>query len=291
MKTALRRVPVLGPLAASAWSRLRAARERPIALRAMREAHHPLGSRIADALCRCDAVSAVSAGARLEAIEKERHALSLCQEPLVDGSLDAPGLYDEGVTLADACRVSKPPRAARLMYELVRELAPEQVLELGTNLGISSAYQAAALARNGRGRLVTLEASPYRVRAARELHARVGLDVVTYRQGLFAETLSPVLAEFAPIDFAFIDGHHQYEPTLAYFDEVWRHATSDAVFVFDDIRWSEGMERAWRALQDDARVALAVDLGSVGICVTRPQAAEGARDVLPPFWSALVEPR
>lgn len=70
-------------------------------------------------------------------------------EPLVDGSLGEPGPYDGERSVGDACKASRPPQPSLFMYLLIREFAPSRVVELGTNLGISSAYQAAALQANG----------------------------------------------------------------------------------------------------------------------------------------------
>ena len=42
------------------------------------------------------------------------------------------------------------------------------------------------------------------------------------------------------MDLACIDGHHQYQPPLDYFEALWRYSRQTAIFVFDDIRWSEG---------------------------------------------------
>ena len=186
--------------------------------------------------------------------------------PLIDGSEPEPGLYDEGQTIAAATKVSKSPRGGLLLYELIHEFKPQLVVELGTNVGISAAYQAAALNDNANGgRLVTLEASPYRLRLARSLHATLGLENVSYVQGLFSETLEAALAEHGQVDLAYIDGHHQYQPTLDYFDALWRSSRDAAIFVFDDIRWSEGMLRAWTRLRADPRLDLTVDLGSMGL--------------------------
>ena len=52
--------------------------------------------------------------------------------------------------------------------------------------------------------MVTLEASPYRVRLARTIHTELELENVSYVTGLFSDTLAPTLAELAgaepPID-------------------------------------------------------------------------------------------
>lgn len=73
------------------------------------------------------------------------------------------------------------------------------------------------------------------------------------------------------MDLAFIDGHHQYQPTLDYFDEILKMSSLNAVFVFDDIRWSDGMENARSQIQLDDRLGVILDLSSVGVCVRRRQ--------------------
>ena len=75
------------------------------------------------------------------------------------------------------------------------------------------------------------------------------------------------MADLGLIDLAFIDGHHQYQPTLDYFEEIFRFSTPDTVFVFDDIRWSDGMKRAWSQIQSDDRLNLIVDLSRIGVCM------------------------
>jgi predicted O-methyltransferase YrrM len=163
---------------------------------------------------------------------------------------------------------SKPRRWGVLMMKLVRELDSRRCLELGTCIGVSAAYQGAGLELNGNGgRLVTLEADSNRARVARRNLDALGLDAVELRLGRFQETLDPVLDE-APVDFAFIDGHHQEEPTLDYFERVSGHATRPAVLLFDDVGPRlEGMLRAWRRICADPRVMVAVQARSLGICV------------------------
>lgn len=218
-------------------------------------------------------------------LEKERELMLTRNELLVDDTLVSEGLYDRGVTLAQACSVSKPPKWCLLLYQLIREIKPLNVIELGTNLGISSAYQAMALDLNGQnGQLITLEDSPYRLRVARNLHTKIGLKNVTYVQGLFGDVLDSTLKKIdCPIDFAFIDGHHQYEPTLQYFDVISKYLSEDAIVVFDDIRWSQGMRRAWEEILADERVGLAVDLYSVGVCIVTQEAHQSDRAFVGPM--------
>lgn len=203
-------------------------------------------------------------------IELERQHLLKRYEPLIDGSLETPGLYDEGVSVMHACQVSKSPKPALLLFLLVRALKPKNIIELGTNVGISSAYISAGLQGSELAiRITTLDASPYRQRLAKEVHRNLGLNNISYVQGLFTDTLRTTLEALGLVDLAFIDGHHQYQPTLDYFEDILKFSSPDAVFVFDDIRWSDGMKKAWTQIQSDERLGLIVDLDSVGICARR----------------------
>lgn len=173
--------------------------------------------------------------------------------------------------LGDVCqRRSKKEPWGIFLLTLARMVAPVRCIELGTCLGISASYLGAGMKLAGGGELTTLEGAPALAEQAAKHLARLGLDDVEVVSGLFASTLAGVLDGGRPVGLAFIDGHHQHEPTLAYFEQLASHLTEPAVVVFDDIRWSEGMELAWADLLRHPLVRVAVDLDSVGVCVVGP---------------------
>jgi predicted O-methyltransferase YrrM len=185
------------------------------------------------------------------------------------------GSITHNVVGAICRRASSTRSKALLLYGLVRESAPARALEMGTALGISAAYQATALRHTVPGaRLTTLEGAPALAAVARETFASVGLDNVDVRVGRFRDTLPAALAE-GPLGYAFVDGHHDEEATLEYFERLLPHAP-DSVLVFDDIRWNDRMERAWRRIAADDRIGLAVDLDEYGVVFTG-RAASGWR--------------
>jgi len=240
------------------------------------EAAGPTGARMAGVLRQLRSGDLGPSTAWIDRIEAERQRLFRSDALVVDEPDAEPGPFDAGKTIRDISTASREPRPATLLHLLIREFQPAVALELGTNLGISSAYLASALRLNGQGTLFTLEGSPHRVRHAQAVHQRLELDNITYVTGLFADTLGGVLDDARPIGFAFVDGHHQKEPTLNYFDAIWPHTREKAVIVFDDIRWSEGMKEAWRTLQEDQRIRVAVDLRDMGLCITtRDPSPEG----------------
>jgi len=176
-------------------------------------------------------------------------------------------------TLGDMTRSSTPPRWAYLLLRLIRELRPESVLELGSCVGISACYQAAALELNGAGRLLTLEGAPVlaarSVRSIEELALAHRASVI---EGRFQDTLDDVLGELKPIEMAFIDADHLEAPTLHYTERILAASAEEAILVFDDIRWSPGMTRAWSTIAADPRFALTLDLRVVGIAVVSESA-------------------
>jgi predicted O-methyltransferase YrrM len=161
---------------------------------------------------------------------------------------------------------SIPPDWGRFQLRMVRELAPRSCLELGSGVGLSAAYQAAAMELNGRGRLTTLEGARTLGEEAKRSVAALGLDDrVAVRLGPIDETLPEVLPEISPIDYAFLDAEHSEEATWRHFRMIAPHVASGGVVVLDDVTFTDGMRRAWSRIAGLDRVALAMRLGRVGV--------------------------
>jgi len=170
--------------------------------------------------------------------------------------------------VADIARTAaKPPHLAQLLFRLVNYFRPATILELGTSLGLTTAYLAAA---DSCSRVLTFEGCPNVAAVARETFAALQLRNIQLIEGNIDDTLAPALSTLgAPLDFAFFDGNHRYEPTLRYFEQCLTHRTDNSVFVFDDIHWSEDMERAWEAIKVHPDVMLTVDLFYIGLVFFR----------------------
>lgn len=216
----------------------------------------------------------------VEPIETLRSAMAASTELLTRtdyGAGDAQSTrtaetMNEGIevtdTLAAVCHAaSKSPSWCLVLFRLVRAVRPVSCIEMGTAVGLSAAYQAAALKLNGAGTLATLEGAASLAGVARRNLQLLGLSNAEVVVGRFSDTLAGVLAERRPVDYVFVDGHHDEHATRSYFDTIVPALAADAVLVFDDIAWSDGMRRAWQAISGDVRVRLAVDLGQVGLCV------------------------
>lgn len=174
----------------------------------------------------------------------------------------------QNLTMAQTSLSSKSKLWAFLLYNLIRTFQPRSCLELGTNVGISAAYQGLALEFNGKGKLVTVEGDPGRAACACKHWEKLNIANIHVVVGKFQEILVEVAERHAPIDYAFIDGHHDRDATLRYFDILLPHLAKQAVVIFDDINWSPGMQEAWAKIQTNQRVQLFSDLYVLGICLT-----------------------
>lgn len=155
----------------------------------------------------------------------------------------------------------KPKRYNRLLYNLIQHYDLKSAIELGTSLGISSAYMASTGAS-----VATIEGDPAIAEIADQNFKRLNLPSIRNYTGNFDDLLETAIADMGQPDFVFIDGNHRFEPTLRYFHTVLPHLNfSKSVLVFDDIHWSEEMEKAWAAIQQHPQVMLSVDLFFVGL--------------------------
>jgi predicted O-methyltransferase YrrM len=182
-------------------------------------------------------------------------------------------------TLGEVTRsTSKPGQWGRFLYRIVRELRPERCLELGTSVGMSGCYIAAGLAANARGRLITIEGEEAPARVAREVFEQAALGArVEVRVGQFADEMPAALDSLGEVELAFIDGHHQYAPTMNYFTTILEATVPGGLLVFDDITYIRDMKAAWRDIRADSHVTGSMTIGTVGFAVIGGQRAEHRR--------------
>ena len=157
---------------------------------------------------------------------------------------------------------AKNAKFGKLLYRIIQFCKPNNILELGTSLGISSLYLAKA---NQNSQVFTFEGCPETANIAEQNFKKLNASNINTTLGDFNKTLNSKLEEIKTIDLAFIDGNHQEKPTIDYFEKCLKHSNNDTIFIFDDIHWSEGMEKAWNYIKAHQKITLTIDLFFVGI--------------------------
>ncbi len=157
---------------------------------------------------------------------------------------------------------AKSAKFGQLLYRLIQHFQPKNILELGTSLGISANYLGGA---NPNSKLYTLEGCPNTAKKAIENIESLGFENIDVVVGDFKDTLTPTLNKIEKLDFGFLDGNHQKQPTIDYFEKCLKYIDKNSVLVFDDIHWSTGMEEAWKQIKNHPKVYVSIDLFFVGL--------------------------
>ena len=160
-------------------------------------------------------------------------------------------------------KVAVRPKYGRLLYQLVKYFQPVNILEIGTSIGLSSAYLALA---NKSSHIYSLEGSAPLIELAKVNHRSLNISNIDIIEGDFFQTLSGVLEKMEQIDLVFFDGNHRKEATLQYFDACLEKAHPESIFIFDDIYWNKEMSEAWTEIKAHSRITLALDVFQFGIC-------------------------
>jgi predicted O-methyltransferase YrrM len=156
-------------------------------------------------------------------------------------------------------------RMAQLLQRLVSNLELQNVVELGTNLGLTTAYLASA---DKSTKVSSLEGDPTLASLAVKNLQNLGLNA-EIKSGRFEDTLALTLAGIRRVDFAYLDGNHRKAPTLEYFECILHHCTENSVVAVGDIYWSAEMQEAWQRIKQHKQVTLTIDLFEIGLVFFR----------------------
>lgn len=162
------------------------------------------------------------------------------------------------------------PRMGQLLFRIALFLGQEarrplEIVELGTSLGITTAYLAAACSRN---KVTTFEGSSAVAGMARQNWQTLGLANITHIEGNIDETLREYVRE--QVDMVYIDANHTEEATVRYFEHFLPMAGEKSVFIIDDIHHSPEMQRAWQTICDCPQVTSTMDIWNAGIVFFDP---------------------
>jgi predicted O-methyltransferase YrrM len=176
-------------------------------------------------------------------------------------------------TIAQITRSSaRRTKTGALLHRFVYHYQPKTVLELGTNLGFSTLYQATASRDSS---FYTVEGCPNLYQKAKEHLLKFGLNHIQIINTSFEQALKFITEQNLRWDYVFLDGHHTYEATLKYMSDLIPLMNERSFIIIDDIYWSSGMKNAWKQLITLKEVSVSIDLFHLGIlCFHRPQAKQ-----------------
>ena len=162
------------------------------------------------------------------------------------------------------CKIGIKGDFAHYLYALIKKHKPKKILELGTCCGFSSMYMAKACEQFGI--VHTIEGSEQIAEIARKNLSKAGSNNVIQYIGRFQDILPDVLNKITKFDFVLIDGHHDKDATIRYFNQIKPYLSSLSIVIFDDIHWSKGMSQAWDLIKSDDAIKNYIDLNKLAVC-------------------------
>ncbi|KXN98683.1 methyltransferase [Aequorivita aquimaris] len=153
----------------------------------------------------------------------------------------------------------------KLLFRLSKYFKSETVLELGTSLGLGTV---ALSLSNEFSAIQTVEGCPNTLQKAQEYFEKFNLHNIQIHQELFSEFLENTSTQF---NLIFIDGDHNGERTLGYFNSLLNKVHNDSLIIFDDIYWSKDMTVAWQKIIANEKVTVSIDTFQWGLVFFRKE--------------------
>lgn len=207
-------------------------------------------------------------------IERRRELLLACEDTLDVVDYGSAGSKEGTHVKRRVCDIAKThlesARVGQVLFRILNFMGQEQkrpleILELGTSLGVTTAYLASADSRN---RVVTMEGSEAVLKVAQGIWRTLRLENIEWQVGNIDDTLYRYARE--RVDFAYVDANHTYEATMRYTDYLLDRMAEKGIIAIDDIHYSEEMERAWKELKQDPHVTTTMDVYHMGLIFVDP---------------------
>jgi predicted O-methyltransferase YrrM len=147
-----------------------------------------------------------------------------------------------------------------LLYKLVRYFSPDEILEFGTSIGISTAFLCSA--KHEGCKIVSVEACKNTSEYAKRMLNKAGFTGV--------ETVNERIEEYivsqkSSPDLVYIDANHTFKGTMDIFQYLLKNVNNNSVLIFDDIYWSKEMVRIWKYIKQHSSVTMTIDLFRFGL--------------------------
>ena len=163
---------------------------------------------------------------------------------------------------------SSKGKYADLLYRISNFYKPNNILELGTSLGIGTIHLQGG---HDNSSITTIEACEETLKIAEESFEKFNFKV-TSKLNKFDEYISSLKEE--KFDLIYIDGHHDGIALKRYIEKLLPHIHNETLLLLDDIRWSNSMLKAWEELKKSELFHVSIDLFRMGILTPRKQQAK-----------------
>lgn len=157
-------------------------------------------------------------------------------------------------------------KRAELLFRIVNYFQPNEILEIGTSLGLATSALALG---NKNAKVISLEGCPNTLSIAKNQCQLQNLNNIEFINTKFEDYLSNCQLNTKHCRLIYFDGNHSKKATLEYFELLLQTITNDSIWIFDDIHWSKDMEEAWKIIKNHPKVTVTIDTFQWGIVFFR----------------------
>lgn len=161
-------------------------------------------------------------------------------------------------------------KRAESLFRVVNFFQPENILEIGTSLGLATA---ALSLGNSKAKIKTLEGCSNTIAQCLLQFQSQKLNFKTENIEFINTEFSSYLTNLQPTTYnlVYFDGNHSKKATLEYFELLVTTISNDSVWIFDDIHWSKDMEEAWEIIKNNPKVKVSIDTFQWGFVFFRAE--------------------
>lgn len=160
------------------------------------------------------------------------------------------------------------PKRAELLFRIVRYFQPENILEIGTSLGLATSALALG---NPDAKITTLEGCQNTLNQCQSQLQKFNINNVNCVNTEFSSFLKNLQPSTYNLQLIYFDGNHSKAATLNYFELLLPTVTNETVWIFDDIHWSAEMEEAWEIIKNHPKVTVTIDTFQWGLVFFRAE--------------------
>lgn len=148
------------------------------------------------------------------------------------------------------------------LCKLVRYFAPENILEVGTEFGISTQYMART---NHNATVFSIGNSEEKTSVADKGFRENGINNVKLFSGLYDQLLPECLEKMRRVDFACINKADNDDKIMRYIELILPYCSKECPIVIKGIYENEEMKKTWQEICEDKRFMICADFFSFGL--------------------------
>ena len=161
---------------------------------------------------------------------------------------------------------SRKVNLGQLIYRLAKNHGGQKIIELGTSLGLTTAYFAKA---NPTATVVTIDYDSETAKIAYQNFIELELTNIELQVGNINELLQKELENTSRLDFVYIASNYTKQAALNYFNLCLPKADEDTLLIFEAMYWNKGMKEAWEEIKLHPQVTVTIDLFWIGLVYFR----------------------